>query len=293
MKYKMETMFLHTEDSDLTISFPGHDITYPVHRSVLTKTTPYFQNLLDGPLCIHGHQWSVRDEHAEPEAFKIILGHCYGVEIITENVDVALRVYKLTDLYMMDRLKEKCFNHLIDFVKSDPVNAEQLLKFSYAYNFLDLKSAILTCLSKIHKRHNKYVMFSNLLLNLYPEWRDEILSQCGKITELSFTESWMYPKYTLPYENISPILQSINCQEPGLGYFSGCVSAKVLREITWKNASYNMLSLSLCDSKQAEELASALPDMREDWYFYLHIPYKAVSPESFNYWPEVTRLFLA
>ncbi|CAL4180007.1 unnamed protein product, partial [Meganyctiphanes norvegica] len=100
-------LFLNERLSDLTISFPFHKIYFPAHRQMMAKTSPYFENLFYGPMAIKDKEWEVKDD-IEPEVFKIMLAHCYDLNLLEESLEMTLKVYKLSDYYMTDSLKSQC-----------------------------------------------------------------------------------------------------------------------------------------------------------------------------------------
>ena len=57
--------------------FPFHNISFPAHRLMMAKTSPFFENLFYGSMAIHGQEWKVEDSEIDPQVFKVVLAHCY------------------------------------------------------------------------------------------------------------------------------------------------------------------------------------------------------------------------
>ena len=112
-------LFLNERLSDVTIIFHFHNISFPAHRLMMAKTSPYFENLFYGSMAIHGQEWKVKDSEIDPQVLKVVLAHCYEVHLLRESWEMILQVYKLADCYMVDSLKSQCLEHLRDAISKD------------------------------------------------------------------------------------------------------------------------------------------------------------------------------
>ena len=57
-KSRDNVLFLNERLSDVTIIFPFHNISFPAHRLMMAKTSPYFENLFYGSTAIHDQEWN-------------------------------------------------------------------------------------------------------------------------------------------------------------------------------------------------------------------------------------------
>ena len=57
--------------------FPFHNISFPAHRLMMAKTSPFFENLFYGSMAIHGQEWKVNTCGSISLSFKVVLAHCY------------------------------------------------------------------------------------------------------------------------------------------------------------------------------------------------------------------------
>ena len=47
-----------------------------------------------------------------PDAFKIVLAHCYEVTISPSDIHEAMEVYMLADKYFLEELSNECLNYI-------------------------------------------------------------------------------------------------------------------------------------------------------------------------------------
>ena len=48
-----------------------------------------------------------------PDAFKIVLAHCYEVTISPSDIHEAMEVYMLADKYFLEELSNECLNYIL------------------------------------------------------------------------------------------------------------------------------------------------------------------------------------
>ncbi|CAL4182148.1 unnamed protein product, partial [Meganyctiphanes norvegica] len=266
---KINALFYNGNFSDLTITFAGHDIEYKAHRLIMAVSSSIFEGMLFGPMANKSSQLELPVDN--PEAFKILLGSCYEVEIEPSDIDVALEVYMLADKYFMEKLEKECAQHIGNLLNIENVN--KVLEFATHYNFVSLKE---TCFKALKTKFQIDVINSTkILLVLQKDWCQELLKSDIKISNLVFQDSWRYPSEILCDDIVLEILSSNCCRNPGLRKFSGCVSAKVVNniclafnEILGDNS---QLRLSFTNHQQAREVISVLYDKQFTQYLSVHL----------------------
>ena len=96
-----------------------------------------FEQMLFGSMAIVGSELELPDDN--PEAFKIVLPHCYEVSIEPFGMDVALEVYMLANKLFLKELRKECFDQICCMFNS--TNIEKAFEFSTNFNFDLLISA--------------------------------------------------------------------------------------------------------------------------------------------------------
>ena len=69
-----------------------------------------FERMLFGPLAITSSELELPDDN--PDAFKIVLAHCYEVTISPSDIHEAMEVYMLADKYFLEELSNECLNYI-------------------------------------------------------------------------------------------------------------------------------------------------------------------------------------
>lgn len=289
-KMKWENaLFLSERISDLTITFPSYKISYPAHRLMMAKDSLYFEKLFYGPMAMKDHEWKVMD--VDPEIFKIILAHCYDLNLLTENVETIIQVYKLADCYLIDSLKSQCLEHILNSISKDiklsKFDYPHILEWSIDYGFIDMKIKVLESISTIMCTYGKWDILSNLPF----ETRNELLNLCKKKKGLMFQDSWRNPEIPLSSE----VLESILEHSSGSNEFiqlQGCFSPEFLNRIT--TTKDNFLDLSLADSLHSQALYNCVKNFHqecEDLQLTLHIPCNRISPNDLAIWSSISEVY--
>lgn len=287
-KERLSALYFNGAFTDLTVTFPGKQVTYQAHRLVMAMSSPTFEGMLYGPMGISGQMLELPDD--DPTAFRIVMAHCYDVTINAENLDIALNLYKLADKYLMPKLKRESARQVGTFLSPDNVN--QVLEFATNYGYDELKAG---CYEQLKSTYNPSMGDSSRLLSdLGTEWRTELLNTARvEMKRLSFQDSWRQPEVPLPTADLLAMMQSSSCQEQGLKYFSGCVSGDVVAHIPWapqREGEVSVMSLSLCSSQQTNEVFSALDVNKFTGQLSIHMICNKIPPESIALPLPATRL---
>ena len=142
----------------MTKNFPGKEIVCKTHKVILAMSSSVFEQMLFGSMAIKGSELELPDNN--PDAFKIVLAHCYEVSIEPSGIDESLEVYMLADKYFLEELKKECLNQIYSML--DSKNIVNVFEFSTAFNFDFLVNAF--------NDHVLHSSSSDILLVIQQEW---------------------------------------------------------------------------------------------------------------------------
>ena len=135
-------MFKNPLLSDIKFSFPrvNSEATIsaiPAHKYVLAVSSPVFFTMFYGDLAESGDSVNITD--CDPDAFLRFLRFIYCDEASFEDIDCAIKVWRLADMYDVPSLARECVKYLDG--NMEPLDAFDVLTYARQYNDEDMEKA--------------------------------------------------------------------------------------------------------------------------------------------------------
>ncbi len=124
--------------SDVEFLVEGRGI--PAHKIVLSMASPYFEHMFtDGMRESRAPQVQIPDK--SHKIFLKVLQSCYQSRVEFADYDEAVQLLLAADQYLLTKLRRMCELYIGTTISED--NVFELLEFSTAFNFAELKRAAL------------------------------------------------------------------------------------------------------------------------------------------------------
>ena len=135
-------MFKNPLLSDIKFSFPSVNSeatisAIPAHKYVLAVSSPVFFTMFYGDLAESGD--SVNISGCDPDVFLRFLRFIYCDEASFEDIDCAIKVWRLADMYDVPSLARECVNYLDG--NMEPLDAFDVLTYARQFNDEEMEKA--------------------------------------------------------------------------------------------------------------------------------------------------------
>ncbi|CAL4080033.1 unnamed protein product [Meganyctiphanes norvegica] len=152
-------LFMSKELTDLTVTIPGHNEEFKVHRLVLGMWSRVFQAMLFGPMA---EGQTITLEEDSPEAFTWLINYMYTGQTGISSIELALQVYLLANKYLMGHVKTVCSEYLQR--KASAVSVPEILNIA---NLLEDDALIKKCTEELDKSPDSFWSSSTIgILNI-------------------------------------------------------------------------------------------------------------------------------
>ena len=135
-------MFKNPLLSDIKFAFPSGNSEatiseIPAHKYVLAVSSPVFFTMFYGDLAESGDSVNITD--CDPDVFLRFLRFIYCDEASFEDIDCAIQVWRLADMYDVPSLARECVKYLDG--NMEPLDAFDVLTYARQYNDEDMEKA--------------------------------------------------------------------------------------------------------------------------------------------------------
>ena len=135
-------MFKNPLLSDIKFAFPSvnREATIseiPAHKYVLAVSSPVFFTMFYGDLAESGDSVNITD--CDPDVFLRFLRFIYCDEASFEDIDCAIKVWRLADMYDVPSLARECVKYLDG--NMDPLDAFDVLTYARQFNDEEMEKA--------------------------------------------------------------------------------------------------------------------------------------------------------
>ena len=135
-------MFKNPLLSDIKFAFPSVNseatiLAIPAHKYVLAVSSPVFFTMFYGDLAESGD--SVNISGCDPDVFLRFLRFIYCDEASFEDIDCAIKVWRLADMYDVPSLAKECVKYLDG--NMEPLDAFDVLTYARQFNDEEMERA--------------------------------------------------------------------------------------------------------------------------------------------------------
>ena len=135
-------MFKNPLLSDIKFAFPSVNSeatisTIPAHKYVLAVSSPVFFTMFYGDLAESGDSVNITD--CDPDVFLRFLRFIYCDEASFEDIDCAIKVWRLADMYDVPSLARECVKYLDG--NMEPLDAFDVLTYARQFNDEEMEKA--------------------------------------------------------------------------------------------------------------------------------------------------------
>ena len=135
-------MFKNPLLSDIKFSFPSVNSeatisAIPAHKYVLAVSSPVFFTMFYGDLAESGDSVNITD--CDPDVFLRFLRFIYCDEASFEDIDCAIKVWRLADMYDVPSLARECVKYLDG--NMEPLDAFDVLTYARQFNDEEIEKA--------------------------------------------------------------------------------------------------------------------------------------------------------
>ena len=135
-------MFKNPLLSDIKFAFPRVNSeatisTIPAHKYVLAVSSPVFFTMFYGDLAESGDSVNITD--CDPDVFLRFLRFIYCDEASFEDIDCAIKVWRLADMYDVPSLAKECVKYLDS--NMEPLDAFDVLTYARQFNDEEMEKA--------------------------------------------------------------------------------------------------------------------------------------------------------
>uniref|UniRef100_A0A7E4UYB2 BTB domain-containing protein n=1 Tax=Panagrellus redivivus TaxID=6233 RepID=A0A7E4UYB2_PANRE len=173
-------LYLSNDFSDVTIVIDGTEL--PAHRMILSQRCPYFKTMFASRM-IESTSKRIELRETPINGFKSVLQWIYAGEIEFRQVDTALEVHRLSNMYELLELEKLAFRYIEDNCDMDNIclilNSATILSISWSliYDFMEsYGSDILAC---------------EAFLSLSKDAVNAVLRKMGDVTNIEMLEAFV------------------------------------------------------------------------------------------------------
>ncbi|XP_073246952.1 BTB/POZ domain-containing protein 6-B-like [Porites lutea] len=135
-------MFKNPLLSDIKFAFPSVNseatiLAIPAHKYVLAVSSPVFFTMFYGDLAESGDSVNITD--CDPDVFLRFLRFIYCDEASFEDIDSAIKVWRLADMYDLPSLARECVKYLDG--NMEPLDAFDVLTYARQFNDEEMEKA--------------------------------------------------------------------------------------------------------------------------------------------------------
>ncbi|CAL4246568.1 unnamed protein product [Meganyctiphanes norvegica] len=204
--------------ADILIECAG-GVQYNLHGLVLAMSSPVFETMIFDSLGTSNKILCLDDD---PGILKNVFLHCYGCDFQCDDINIALKIYKIADKYMISDLITKYTGIIQNLIK--PENFKIIIDFTISYGYNNLRNSCI----KFLQQQNNYIRATSVLMWFSVNSPKDLMMPTFAVSKLIF-DSWRNPKSAEPSHNLVTLLQSNCCH--GLKEFAGNVSGEIIEFI--------------------------------------------------------------